>query len=103
MVRRRRHIESPEYEHVLEFRESAWPGRCMWERYSAWKVERDRVFEGVKRSGTGVALQMIRAHLRIRRSVEFGHGSCEVCELQQGERRAAVELKHPRGWAHADE
>lgn len=102
MVRRKRRVESVEYVHVLDFKEADWSGRCTWERYSAWKVERDRVFEGVKRSGTGVALEMVRAHRRVRHAVEMGHVSCGVCESERRRVREVAAPRYPRGWAHAE-
>lgn len=84
MVRRRRVELTSEVAHVLEFVESAWPGRCVGERYRAWDAEWRRVFDAAKaaareRRESGVVLPLLRSRLNVRRCIERAHVTCNYC------------------------
>lgn len=84
MVVRKRRDPAADVSHVLEFVESAWPGRCVGERYRAWDAEWRRVFDAAKvaareRRETGVALQLLRTHLEVRRRIVRVHRACGRC------------------------
>ena len=94
MVVRKRRNPAADVSHVLEFVESAWPGRCVGERYRAWDAEWRRIFDGAKvaareRRETGVALPLLRAHLDVRRSIERVHRPCGWCQVRGNEQPAA--------------
>ena len=76
MVRRRRRMELSDASRWLSFVDRDWPGRCVGERFFAW---RDAAWAAYRADSSLNSLEILRATYVEKRRVFSAHDECGFC------------------------